>query len=75
MLWVRDADQLNLVRPVKVRTGISDGIVTEVMPMSGETTLEGMLVVVGEQREAGDAESTETTNPFAPKFPGHGPRR
>jgi HlyD family secretion protein len=75
VLWVRDAEQPNRVKPLKVRTGISDGVVTEVMPISADTALEDMLVVIGELRESEEPTSTETTNPFAPKFPGHGPRR
>ena len=74
-LWVRDADHPNSVKPLKVRVGISDGVVTEVIPVSEDTALEGMQVIIGEQREGDEAESTETTNPFAPKFPDHGPRR
>ena len=74
-LWVRDAAQPTRVKPLKVRVGISDGIVTEVTPASEGTTLEGVAVVIGEQHDADDADSTETTNPFAPKFPGHGSRK
>jgi HlyD family secretion protein len=75
VLWVRDDKEPNRVKPLKVRVGISDGFVTEVMPLAEESALEGVSVVIGEQRESGDADSSETTNPFAPKFPGHGPRR
>jgi len=72
VLWVRDAKQPKCVRPLKVRSGISDGVVTEVMPLSEGVTLEGVEVVIGELRESGGADSTETTNPFAPKFPSRG---
>ena len=72
VLWVRDSAQPTRVKPLKVRVGISDGVVTEVAPTTEDTTLEGMAVVIGEQHDAGDAESGETTNPFAPKFPSHG---
>lgn len=75
VLWVRDADQPNRVKPLKVRTGISDGVVTEVMPITENTALEGLQVVIGEQRASDQAAATETTNPFAPKFPSRGPRR
>ena len=74
VLWVRDAANPRTVKPLKVRTGISDGVVTEVMPMAEDATLEGVEVVVAEQREANGTDSTETTNPFAPKFPSRGPR-
>ena len=70
VLWVCDADAPTRVKPLKVRTGITDGVVTEVSPDSDGTTLENVQVVLAEQREpSGDASSTETTNPFAPKFP------
>ena len=72
VLWVRDAANPKLVKPLKVRTGISDGVVTEVMPLTDDATLEGVEVVVAEQREANGADSSETTNPFAPKFPPRG---
>ncbi len=72
VLWVRDAKQPKTVTPLKVRTGISDGVVTEVMPLDGNATLEGVEVIIAELRESSAADSTETTNPFAPKFPGRG---
>jgi len=75
VLWVCDADAPTRVRPLKVRTGITDGVVTEVSPESAGATLENVHVVLAEQREPNDAASTETTNPFAPKFPGRGPRK
>ncbi len=75
VLWVRAADQPNRVKPLKVSTGISDGVVTEVMPITEDTALEGLQVVIGEQRESDPTAATETTNPFAPKFPSRGPRR
>lgn len=74
-LWVIDAAHPNCVKPVKMRVGISDGVVTEVIPISEDSALEGMQVVISEQREDDEAESTATTNPFAPKFPPHGPGR
>jgi HlyD family secretion protein len=72
ILWVRDSKQPNRVQPLKVQTGISDGVVTEVMPLSEDVVLEGVEVIVAEQRDPDAAQSTATTNPFAPKFP---PRR
>ena len=75
VLWVRDDKLPNRVKPLKVKVGISDGVVTEVSPLTEGTTLEGVTVVIGEQHDAGDAESSETTNPFAPKFPGRGGRK
>ncbi len=75
ILWVCDSQYPNCVIPLKVRTGITDGVVTEVMSLCADKPLEGVAVVIGEQRDEEVAESTETTNPFAPKFPPHGPRR
>jgi HlyD family secretion protein len=43
-LWVRQGD---LVRPVKVRLGLSDGLVTEI---SGDGLVEGTEIVVGANR-------------------------
>ena len=45
------------------------------MPLAADATLEGVEVVVAEQRAASGADAAETTNPFAPKFPSRGPRR
>ena len=70
VLWVRDPGQPNHVKPLKVRTGISDGTVTEVAPLDESASLEGVEVVIAELREASGTDSSETTNPFAPKFPG-----
>ncbi len=75
VLWVRDAAESNRVKPLKVRVGISDGVVTEVTPEAADQALAGMQVVVGEQRDPAGAAATETTNPFAPKLPPRGPRR
>jgi len=72
VLWVCDPKNPDLVRPLKVRTGISDGAVTEISPVDDNTQLEDIQVVINELHEA-DASSTETTNPFAPKFPGRPP--
>ena len=74
VVWVRDTSAPNRVKPLKVRTGISDGVLTEITPLGEEAALEGLEVVIAEQREAGTADATETTNPFAPKFPSRGPR-
>lgn len=56
-----------LVRPVRVRKGMTDGSHTEV---SGGALAEGMEVVLGEVRQQAAA-SAEETNPFGPpKFRG-----
>jgi HlyD family secretion protein len=59
-VWVTDGE---FVRPVSVRLGLTDGIMTEVM--DGEVQ-PGMSVVVG---ESSTDPSAETGNPFAPKLP------
>jgi len=75
VLWVLEPSEPNHVKPLKVRIGISDGVVTEVMPNSDADSLENVQVVMAELRDASGAETTETTNPFTPKLPGHGPRK
>jgi HlyD family secretion protein len=61
-VWVVDG---NFVRPVKIRIGPSDGLMTEIV--SGEIE-EGAAVVMGEAR----ANASGTNNPFAPKMFGGG---
>jgi HlyD family secretion protein len=56
------AEEGGFVRPVKVRVGLTDGLLTEV---SGDDVSEGMEVVVGESRQNG---SVGTTNPFTPQM-------
>jgi HlyD family secretion protein len=64
LLWVEDN---GFVKPVKVRTGLSDGLQTEIV--KGDIQ-EGATVVVGEGRANSNG---GTTNPFAPKmFSGSG---
>jgi HlyD family secretion protein len=60
MLWVAEG---GFVRPIKVKIGQSDGVVTEIV---GGEVKEGTDVVIGEQRQNG--EETATTNPFAPQM-------
>jgi HlyD family secretion protein len=58
---------------VEIRAGLSDGSVTEVVSGALE---EGTPVIVGEQSGGRPAAAPqETTNPFAPKFPGRGGRK
>jgi HlyD family secretion protein len=61
ILWVRDG---TYVRPVKVRTGLNDGTMTEVQ---GHDLKEGQEVVVGEEVPEATGAGT-TTNPFTPQF-------
>jgi len=62
------AVQSRYVRPVPLRVGLTDDVMTEV---EGEGLTEGLVVVTalqtGSPRQAGS--ETETTNPFAPKLP------
>jgi HlyD family secretion protein len=57
--WVEED---GLVRPIKVRTGISDGTVTEIV--EGDLT-EGTHVVTSEVSSNGN---DQTVNPFTPQF-------
>jgi HlyD family secretion protein len=65
-LWVKEGE---LLKPIDVQTGVSDGVVTEV---TGTAITEGLDVVLGELRK--DQAGDETTNPFAPKMFG-GPKK
>jgi len=53
------------VRPIPVQVGPSDNLMTQVQ---GEGATEGLVIVTGVQAQAA-ASSTDTTNPFAPRFP------
>jgi HlyD family secretion protein len=65
-LWVADGQK---VRPLKVRTGLSDGTHTEV---AASDLPEGAPIVIGEEFVAG---GSETSNPFSPKVFGGGGSR
>ena len=56
------------VRPLPVQVGASDGSMTQVQ---GRGVTEGLEVVLGMQPKA--AAQTDSTNPFAPRFPRRGP--
>ena len=58
-VWVEDGD---FVRPLKVRIGLSDGLMTEIV---GGDLQEGTAVVVGEVH---DNNSSGTSNPFTPQM-------
>lgn len=58
-LWIADGPY---VRPVKVHTGISDGVVTEV---SADNLTEGARVVLGDARPQ---DSAGSANPFTPQL-------
>lgn len=59
VVWALDGDR---PRAIEVRTGASDGAVTEA---SGEGLVEGLALVVGE-RAASSGAQPASTNPFAP---------
>jgi HlyD family secretion protein len=61
VVWVEDN---GLARPIKVRTGVTDGLVTEIV--EGDLK-EGMELIVGEARQ-GNGDSGGNNNPFAPKM-------
>ncbi len=68
VVWVPEG---NLVRPVTVDIGPSDGTLTEI---SGPEVREGRTVVIGDQEPAGG--DAVTTNPFTPQLRGGGrPKR
>lgn len=62
-IWVTDG---KYVRPVKVRTGFTDGVNTEITFKDKAAELDaGAQIVVGEQHAQGA--DSGTTNPFAPQ--------
>ncbi|HEX2972675.1 MAG TPA: efflux RND transporter periplasmic adaptor subunit [Tepidisphaeraceae bacterium] len=61
VLWVQ---QGNYVRPIPVRTGITDGLMTEIQ---SDQLQEGSVVVLSEQ-QPGAANPSGTTNPFMPQL-------
>ncbi len=61
-IWALDG---RYVSPISVRIGPSDNLNTQI---EGEGLTEGLEIVTGVQAQAA-ARSTDTTNPFAPKFP------
>lgn len=60
-LWVQDG---SLVRPVRVRIGLTDGSMTEIL---SDKLSEGAPVIVSEMK-AGQAKNADVTNPFTPQF-------
>ncbi|MDB5329914.1 MAG: efflux transporter, family, subunit [Phycisphaerales bacterium] len=61
-LWAKDA--AGLLKPISVRVGVTDGLMTEV---SGDDLKDGMEIVTSENRAGTSGDGT--TNPFAPQFP------
>ena len=69
LLWVV---QGQYVRPIPVRSGLSDGTQVEV---SGEGLHEGLDVVTGVREAPAAGSPSDVTNPFTPKMPKRGPPR
>jgi len=69
LLWVV---QGQYVRPIPVRSGLSDGTQVEV---SGEDLREGLDVVTGVREAPAAGSPSDVTNPFTPKMPKRGPPR
>jgi len=63
-VWVTDGD--NLVRPIDVAVGATDGSITEI---SGNDLKEGLLIVIGEDETSVNNGDEGTNNPFLPRFP------
>ncbi|HYO08021.1 MAG TPA: hypothetical protein VER17_03545, partial [Tepidisphaeraceae bacterium] len=68
-LWIQDGQ---FVRPVRVRLGVSDGLVTEVI---ADDLKEGALAVTGEAQPGQGGVAEEARNPFAPQWRRGGGRR
>ncbi len=62
VLWMVTGDGM---RPIRVRTGLSDGTKTEV---EGEALKEGLQVVTGDQHQSNTSLSGTSANPFTPQI-------
>ena len=63
MLWLKQGDK---IIPVRVKTGISDGSMTEI---TGNIR-EGDEIITGIVSSTANKPSTQQQNPFAPQMPG-----
>jgi HlyD family secretion protein len=70
VVWISDGSQY--VRPLAVKAGLTDDIMTEIEPMAGGMEpgefKEDMLVVLGEEIQKADDGNSGTVNPFTPQF-------
>ena len=57
-----------LVRPVRVRVGVSDGVISEVAGVDPDDLPDGSAVIVGEVDPTAEATAGGTSNPFVPQF-------
>jgi HlyD family secretion protein len=62
IIWVKSQDGKR-VRPIEVKTGLTDGTITEI---SGPDLKEGMEVVIGQSLKVG-IDHGPTINPFSPE--------
>jgi HlyD family secretion protein len=67
-VWLPAGD--GKVRPVRVKVGVTDGMVTEIAPLDATALPDETPVVTGEA-DAGDPGSGGTSNPFLPQFGKH----
>lgn len=63
VIWIAAGN--NLLKPIDVKTGMTDGASTELL---GDDVAEGAEIVIGEAPR--EAEASAGTNPFAPQMPG-----
>ncbi len=56
------------VRPVRVKVGVTDGMVTEVAPLDPAALPDGSAVVTGEVDPSDATDAGATANPFLPQF-------
>jgi hypothetical protein len=66
VLWTQEGTGF---KPIQARTGLTDGTRTEV---TGPGIVEGLEIVVSDLSQTSTtARPQQTTNPFAPQFPGN----
>jgi HlyD family secretion protein len=70
VVWISDGSQY--VRPLAVKAGLTDDVMTEIEPVAGGVDpgefKEEMPVVLGEQIQSADDGNSGTVNPFTPQF-------
>jgi hypothetical protein len=71
MLWYVDKNGKPAVS--RVRTGLTDGQNTEIIPRDSTTITAGLQVIVGTNATAATATSASSGNPLQPQTPRRGP--
>jgi HlyD family secretion protein len=70
VIWISDGSRY--VKPLVVKAGLTDDVMTEIEPAAGGLPpgefKEDMLVVLGEEIQKADDGNSGTVNPFAPQF-------